>query len=142
MHLDTIHLEVTYNAPVERVWQALTEPDQIREWCFDVPNFLAEQGTEFEFNKLGHKNMYLHRCKILDAKDKKRLQYTWSYPDLQIGESVVTWELIPRGAVTSVRLVHEHLLNHKDGGEAFTIDSFDSGWNNILKRSLADYLEK
>lgn len=142
MHLDTIHLEFTYNAPVERVWQALTEPDQIREWCYDVPAFAAQEGAEFEFRKLGRKRMFLHRCKILEAKDKVRLQYTWTYPDLNIGESLVTWELIPRGSVTSVRLVHEHLLNHKEGGDSFSIDSFDAGWNDVLKRSLANYLEK
>ncbi len=142
MHLDTIHIEVTYNVPVERVWQALTSPEQIREWCFDVPEFSTSEGSEFEFRKLGRKRMFLHRCKVLESSDHTLLRYTWSYPELMPGESIVTWELIPRGSATSVRLTHQDLLNHKEGGEPFNIARFDAGWNDVLKQSLANYLEK
>ncbi|MFD2599098.1 SRPBCC domain-containing protein [Sphingobacterium corticis] len=142
MHLDTIHIEVTYNVPAEKVWEALTLPDQIREWCFDVPTFSTEEGDEFEFSRVGRKRMFLHRCKILESVDKSLLKYTWNYPELMTGESVVTWELIPRGSATSVRLTHEHLLNHKEGGESFGVDNFEAGWGDVLKRSLTNYLEK
>ncbi len=29
-------IERTYNAPVEKVWKALTDVDQMRQWYFDL----------------------------------------------------------------------------------------------------------
>lgn len=142
MRQDTIHIEITYHAPTSEVWAALTNKERIREWFFDVSDFEVKPGIEFEFKKPGFKREFLHRCRILDAKDNEKLQYTWAYPGLMDGESVVTWELIPRGNATSLRLTHEDLSLHKEGGESFTLKRFESGWGDILGKSLASYLER
>lgn len=142
MRQDTIHVEITYNVPAHKVWAALTDKERIREWFFDVSNFEVKPDVEFEFSKPGFKREFLHRCRILDVKEKEILQYTWAYPGLMDGESVVTWELIPRGNVTSLRLTHEGLSVHQSGGESFTMGRFESGWGDILGKSLASYLER
>ena len=51
MKQDPFVIERTCNAPVEKVWKALTDKDQMKKWYFDLPAFKAEKGFEFEFAK-------------------------------------------------------------------------------------------
>jgi uncharacterized protein YndB with AHSA1/START domain len=46
---EQIMMEQTFNAPVARVWRALTDAGQMREWYFDLKEFKPEVGFEFEF---------------------------------------------------------------------------------------------
>ena len=46
---EAIILERTFDAPVGRVWTALTDVDQMREWYFDLTEFKSEVGFEFDF---------------------------------------------------------------------------------------------
>lgn len=142
MALDTIHIEITYDAPVNKVWEALTLQESVKEWYFDIPDFNVRKGAVFEFDKSGFNDVFLHRLQILDVVDKSLLRYSWSYPHHSKGTSMVTWELIPRGNITSLRLTHEGLHHHQDGGERFSIDRFDASWQELLGKSLSNYLER
>ena len=42
-------IERTFNAPVPRVWKALTDVEEMRRWYFDLKEFKPEVGFEFEF---------------------------------------------------------------------------------------------
>jgi hypothetical protein len=46
---DTVAIERTFEAPVARVWKALTDVDQMRQWYFDLKQFKPEVGFEFGF---------------------------------------------------------------------------------------------
>ena len=46
---EAIIMERTLDAPVAKVWKALTDVDQMREWYFDLKEFKPEIGFEFEF---------------------------------------------------------------------------------------------
>lgn len=142
MSRDVVHVEVTYDAPVSKVWRALTDKDIVKKWYFDIPDYSVETGAEFSFYNAANGGGCLHHCKILEVCDKSRLRYSWSYPNQSKGSSVVTWELIPRGTATSVRLTHEGLGSLADAGEMFSAEKFDEAWNNILGKSLCNYLEK
>ena len=56
-------IERTYNAPVEKVWKALTDVDQMRQWYFDLKQFKPEVGFEFSFVVEHKGNTYDHRCR-------------------------------------------------------------------------------
>jgi len=43
-------IERSYNASVEKVWQAITDKEQMKQWYFDVSDFKPEVGFEFTFN--------------------------------------------------------------------------------------------
>ena len=59
-----IVIERTFDAPVTRVWKALTDVDQMRQWYFDLKEFKPEVGFEFEF-AVEHEGMnYHHLCKV------------------------------------------------------------------------------
>ena len=42
-----IIVERTFNASVGRVWTALTDLNEMRQWYFDLKEFKAETGFEF-----------------------------------------------------------------------------------------------
>jgi uncharacterized protein YndB with AHSA1/START domain len=73
-------IERTYNAPVEKVWKAITDKNEMKQWYFDLAEFKPVVGFEFQFAGEGHKGeKYLHLCKITDVVANKKLAYSWRY---------------------------------------------------------------
>jgi uncharacterized protein YndB with AHSA1/START domain len=48
----------------EKIWKALTEKDQMREWYFDIPDFELKEGAIFNFYEPGDARQFHHRCQI------------------------------------------------------------------------------
>ena len=46
---EAIIMERILDAPVAKVWKALTHVDQMREWYFALKEFKPEIGFEFDF---------------------------------------------------------------------------------------------
>lgn len=135
-------IERIYNAPVEKVWKAITDRDQMKEWYFDFVEFKPEVGFTFQFSGGPEDRQYLHLCKITEVVPLKKLAYTWKY-DGYPGESVVTFELFPDGNNTRLKLSHEGLetfpaIKNPD----FEKKNFVEGWNQIIGTSLKEYVEK
>lgn len=133
-------IERTFNAPVEKVWKAITDKDQMREWYFDLKEFRAEPGFEFEFYGGSEEEQYLHKCKVLVAEKNKKLAYSWEYEGYE-GRSVVTFELFPEAQQTRLKLTHEGLHTFP-AKKDFARESFAAGWTQIIGTSLKAFLEK
>jgi len=43
-------IERTYNAPVDMVWQAITDKNKMKQWYFDLAEFKKEVGFELSFS--------------------------------------------------------------------------------------------
>ncbi|WP_276090030.1 SRPBCC domain-containing protein [Pedobacter sp. JY14-1] len=143
MKTSPLIVERTYTVPVEKVWAAITEKDQMRKWYFDLKAFKPESGFQFEFTGGDENVQYLHRCEVLSADAPNRLSHTWTYPEHNDGYSVVTWELMGEGpGTTTVRLTHEGLESFPDNDPNFAVESFTAGWNFILGESLRKFLEE
>jgi uncharacterized protein YndB with AHSA1/START domain len=137
-----IVIERIYNAPVEKVWKALTDKEQMKQWYFDIPAFKPEVGFEFQFSGQGHKGeQYLHLCKVTDVVKGKKLAYSWTYQGLE-GYSVVTFELSSEGDKTRLKLTHEGLETFPKNNADFAKESFMEGWAFIIGKSLQEFLEK
>ena len=102
---DAIVLERTFNAPVARVWKALTDVDQMRQWYFDLKEFKPEPDFEFEFVVEHEGNSYHHLCRVTDIIPQRKIAYTWRYKG-EPGDSLVTFELHPEGEKTQLKLTH------------------------------------
>lgn len=134
-------LERTYNAPVSKVWQALTDKDQMKKWYFDLAAFKAEPGFEFQFDGKGKEGqLYVHLCKVVEVIPEKKLSHTWTYKGLP-GMSTVTWELFSEGGKTRVKLTHEGLESFAVNGPDFMLESFTAGWTHILGKGLKEFVE-
>src|SRR5438045_3122814 len=105
---EALMIERTFNAPLARVWKALTNVDEMRVWYFDLKEFKPEVGFEFEFTVEHEGNTYHHLCKITEVVPQKKIAYTWRYAGEE-GNSLVTFELFAEGGKTLLKVTHEVL---------------------------------
>ena len=140
MNTEPFVIERTYNAPVNLVWQAITDKNKMKAWYFDLAEFKAEPGFEFEFEAGSDKKKYLHQCKVTEVIAGKKLAYTWRYPGYE-GNSLVTFELFDEGGKTRVKLTHEGLETFPADNPDFAKESFAECWNYIIGKSLKEYVE-
>jgi uncharacterized protein YndB with AHSA1/START domain len=141
MKAEPFVIERTLNAPVERVWKALTDRDQMQQWYFDIAEFKPEPGFEFTFNGGSDDKIYVHLCKIIEAVPNKKLKHSWTYKDYP-GDSYVTWELFPEGNGTKLKLTHEGLETFPTDNKDFAKESFAQGWTFIVGKSIIEFVEK
>jgi len=137
---EAVVIERTFAAPVARVWKALTDVGEMKQWYFDLKEFKPEVGFEFEFT-VDHEGMtYHHLCKITEVVPQRKLGYTWRYKG-QEGNSLVTIELFADGDKTRLKLTHEGLETFPET-PAFARKNFMEGWTQIIGSSLKDFVEK
>lgn len=132
-------IERTMPAPIDRVWKALTEVEEMRHWYFELKEFEARVGFEFEFVVEHEGTTYHHLCQVTEAVPPRKLAYTWRYQG-HGGNSLVTWELSPEGEKTRLKLTHEGLDTFPPVA-AFARENFEQGWNEIIGKSLPEFLE-
>jgi uncharacterized protein YndB with AHSA1/START domain len=134
-------IERTYNAPASKVWKAITDKDQMKQWYFDLAEFRPEVGFEFQFWGQGKEGQgYLHLCRITEVIPEKKLSHTWQYEGLP-GMSTVTFELFAEGDQTRVKLKHEGLETMAANGPDFAVESFTKGWTMIIGKNLKEFVE-
>ena len=136
---EAIEIERTFNAPVARVWQALTDVDQMRQWYFDLKEFRPEVGFEFEFVVEHEGNSYHHLCKVTEVIPQKKIAYTWRYKG-EPGNSLVTLELFGGGEKTRLKLTHEGIESFPKT-PAYARKNFEAGWIAIIGSELKQFVE-
>jgi uncharacterized protein YndB with AHSA1/START domain len=140
METEPFVIERTYNAPADKVWQAITDKDKMKQWYFDLKEFKPEVGFEFQFSGGSKEKTYLHLCKITEVITGRKLTHSWQY-DGYPGESFVSFELFPEGDKTRLKLTHAGLETFP-AEKDFSRESFTKGWTHIIGKSLLEYLEK
>ena len=140
MKAEPFVIERTYNAPISKVWKAITDKDEMKKWYFDLEKFDAKVGFEFHFTAGEDGKEFLHLCKITEVVPGKKLTYSWRYDGLP-GNSFVTFELFEEGNNTRLKLTHAGLETFPATAD-FARENFVKGWTHITGISLKDYLEK
>ena len=134
--------EVLLNATALKVWKAITDKNEMKQWYFDLADFKAEVGFEFQFLGGDEKKQWLHLCKVIEVIKEKKLTYSWKY-DGYGGISFVTFELFQEGKNTRLKLTHSGLESFPvDEVPEFKRENFDVGWESIIFTSLKDFFEK
>ncbi len=133
-------VERIFNASIEKVWQAITVNSQMKQWYFDLKEFKAEVGFEFQFYGGKDGRSYLHLCKVTEVIPFKKLKYSWRYDGYE-GISFVSMELSDQGRQTKLKLTHEGLESFPISNPDFDRKNFAEGWNYIINTSLKKYLE-
>jgi uncharacterized protein YndB with AHSA1/START domain len=138
----TITKEVLLNAPASKVWKAITDKEQMKQWYFDITEFKPEVGFEFQFSGKGHKGeQYLHLCRISEVVQGKKLTYSWKY-DKYPGSSLVTFEIFDEGDKTKLRLTHRGLETFVADNPDFAKESFNEGWTYLITKAIKEFVEK
>src|SRR6266480_7662323 len=140
---DKVSLEIKrfINAPRSRVYEAWTDPAQLREW-FGPENVKTRElvadarvGGTFRWDIINSEGEEMTmRGEFRELQPDKKIVFTWQWEDDEDWEnhiSIVTVELYDRDGGTELRLTHEQLPNEESR------DGHRQGWASVL-----DKLEK
>lgn len=141
MNTEPLVVERTYNAPASKIWKALTDKAEMKQWYFDVDDFKPQPHFVFRFEGGTETHKYVHVCEVTEAIPNRRLQYTWRYEGYP-GLSTVTFELFEEGKQTRVRITHAGLETFPSDNPDFRRSNFEGGWNEILGTMLTTHLQK
>ena len=133
-------IERVYNAPVEKVWHAITDINAMKEWYFDIPEFKPEVGAKFQFEGGADNRCYLHLCEVIEVIAEKKLTYSWRYDGYE-GNSFVTFELFAEGNNTRLKLTHEGLETFPMNNPDFAKHNFATGWTAFIGSALKKFVE-
>jgi uncharacterized protein YndB with AHSA1/START domain len=111
--------------PPARVWEALTDPDHLREWApFDSDRSLGAVGTA-KLTTVGAPTPHVTETRITRADAPRALEFNW-------GGQEIRWELEPLNSGTRLTLWHNIDRRYISMGAA--------GWHicfDVLERFLA-----
>jgi uncharacterized protein YndB with AHSA1/START domain len=141
---DTIERETTIEAPVERVWELLTQADHVGRWFGDA-------GAEIDLREGGAMVMHWRehgssRARIETVEPHTRFAYRWApYKDpggeepVEGNSTLVEFTLTPEGGGTRLRVVESGFasLATTDEQRAANHAGNSSGWT----AELADLVE-
>lgn len=121
-------------APPEEVFDAWTDPEQVRQWLCPgtgtVPeaSIDARPGGRFRIIMRSEGRDYVHTGEYRELVRPRRLVFTWISEETAGRESLVTVELRRRGGRTEMTLTHEALPDDASR------DRHRGGWSSILDR--------
>jgi uncharacterized protein YndB with AHSA1/START domain len=111
--------------PPAKVWQALTDPEHLREWApFDADRNLGTVGTA-KLSTVGAPTPHVTETQVIRADAPKVLEFNWGGQDIR-------WELEPLGA-SGTRLTLWHNIDRR------FISMGAAGWHiclDVLNRLL------
>jgi uncharacterized protein YndB with AHSA1/START domain len=137
-----IEIERIFDAPIAKVWSAITDKDEMKNWYFDLPNFKPEVGCKFQFTG-GQEDgiQYLHLCEVTEAIPLQRLTHSWRY-DGYAGNSFVTFDLNDENGKTRLNFSHPGIETFPKDNPDLAKANFVAGWDHIINISLKNYLEQ
>jgi len=84
----------------EKVWQALTDPAQLREWApFDADGSLGAAGRTVKLTTVGAPTPMVSETTVTRAEPPRLLEYNW-------GGQEIRWQLEAAGGGTRLTLWH------------------------------------
>jgi uncharacterized protein YndB with AHSA1/START domain len=129
------------SAPASRVWDALTNPDIIKQYFFGTQAISDwKEGSSLEFKGEWDGKKYVDKGVILKSEPEKLFQYTYlssfsNLPDLPENYANITYELLEEDGETTVTVKQENVANEEVRKHS------EENWGNVLK-ALKDLLEK
>jgi uncharacterized protein YndB with AHSA1/START domain len=139
-------IERTYNAPVEKVWKAITDINEMRQWYMsEIEDFKPVVGFTTVVpvkNKVSTGKDFIHHWKITEVVPGKKISYEWRYEG-NTGNSLVTFELKPEGNKTTLTLTHIGLETFDPAtNPQFARENFEKGWTGFIDGKLKKFVEQ
>jgi uncharacterized protein YndB with AHSA1/START domain len=142
MNAEPIIVEQTYRAPIGRVWDAISNKDQMPKWFFgSIKEFDPRVGFWTKFNVSNGRKDYLHVWRVVEVVPNRRLTLEWQYGGYP-GDSFVTFELTPAGEGTHLKLTHRGHETFPKDDPVFSREHCVDGWNYFIRQQLKTFLDE
>lgn len=133
----TIRRTILLNAPITRVWKALSTTAGLASWLLPN-NFQPIVGASFTFTAESQEDWNgVVTCQVVEIDEPYKLAFTWS-EDSGFPPTLVSFELHELHGKTEICLVHsqrEHLPEEY-------VSRLDQGWGCNMLRRLAEIFEQ
>ena len=130
----------TYPTTTNRLWSALTDLHEMREWYFEaLPDFKPEIGFKTSFLLENEGRKFTHQFEVLAVEPEKMIRYTFNFAEYD-GDGHVTFEIEPDGNQTTLTLTSVVTKAYPSDIPEFKRESGIGGWNYFLKQRLTEYL--
>jgi len=122
----------TINAPASKVWDALTKPEQIKQYMFGTQVTTDwHVGSPITYKGEWKGKAYEDKGKVLEIEPRKRLVSTfWSslagLPDTPENYKTVSYELAPEGDRTRLTITQDNNASNEEANEA------EKNWRVVL----------
>ena len=122
----------TINAPASKVWDALTKPEQIKQYLFGTEVTTDWQvGSPIKYKGEWKGKAYEDKGRVLEIEPRKRLVSTfWSslagLPDTPENYKTVDYELSPEGDGTRLTITQDNNATQEEAAEA------EKNWHMVL----------
>ena len=134
-------VEQHFNTSPERLWRAITNPAEMRQWFFEqMPDFQAEVGFYTEFVIKNEGRTFTHCWTIREVIPEKLIVYRWNYPEYP-GDSNVHFAIESQGDGALLRVSTEILEDYPDDIPEFKRESAVAGWKYFIQDRLPAYLD-
>jgi len=135
---ETIVGEVEIDAPAERIFRALTDPEELRAWWGSPESYRIDEwrsdlrvgGAWESLGKGAAGRPFRVHGSFVEIDPPRRLVYTWNPSWIEGAETTVVYELTPvqgRSGRTRVRVRHEGF-----GADLTALDNHARGWPAVL----------
>lgn len=137
-----IIVEESFPSSLKNVWDAITDPSQMRKWFFPmIEDFKAEVGFKTEFSLENEGRKFSHLWEVTEVVLEQKIKYNWSYLEYP-GDSYVVFELNQENEIVRLIVTSVVLENFPQDIPEFKRQSGIDGWNYLIKQNLKNYLEK
>ena len=132
---------IEIEAPVARVWDALTNPEIIKQYFFGTNAISDWQvGSPLEFRGQWEGKPYVDKGVILQSQPEKLFQYTYyssfsKLPDSPENYANISYELNEEDGLTTLTVKQENVANEEARKHS------EENWSHVLT-SLKNLLEK
>lgn len=129
-----IEMDVHYPYSVDKVWAALTDPQELGSWYMRPEGFKAVVGTRFQLHS--KPNAFYNGiayCEVLSVEAPTRIR--WSQSDKESGPPTftLTWTLTAEGDGTRLSLLQDGLSGLR--GQMIKV-FMSKGWKSLLEKRL------
>lgn len=133
-----VYIQKKYNHPIQKVWDAITQKEQVEKWFMSVAAFDLKEGGEYHLTGKASDGWDGNLIgKVLEIDPPNKLVHTFKSNQIEF-DTTVTWILKEQNdGSTLLTLTHkgvDKLSNKEKIGK-----SVDSGWMSHLAQ-LSDLL--
>jgi uncharacterized protein YndB with AHSA1/START domain len=130
-----LQIKRVIKAPREKVFQAWTDPEQMKHWCAPTDDFKTAAQIDL---RVGGKyriqmtdpsgSLHIAVGEYKEVVPPGKLVFTWSWEDGHAEDTLVTLEFRDQRGATEVTLTHERFPS------AESRDKHNQGWAGCLSR--------